>query len=529
LVLLLPGTALGEFSKGPAVQHLTGNSAVIFVHSDAEDATLEWGISAVYDHTVALTSSSGEQNGHRAWHKEIDRVIAGWVVGSKDGWIYEFALTGLEPDTIYHYRVVSSGTDSGDLTFRTAPLPRDRFVFIVSGDNKAKPDVVEGIPLGSNLIHSRLIGLMAPDTEIRTFIDIGDIVDDSNPDANWSALYRLRGSIFTRVAWFPSMGNHDFDQPDDGFNFQAYVNAPRTPLPAGHNLPVNDRGASDDTELFYSYDFGGVHFIAFNGNLDMLEGSPQHQFISDDLAANRCRGPVVVYGHQPWFSSAAEGGVNATIEAIYHPLFVDAGVDMVFFGHRHFYERMNPDRLDGILYMVAGGAGAGLDEIMNPPRDYSLVASEVHHYVRIEIEGWNATGTTYDQFDNEIDSFSVLNMYLNDPIDCRVDPTDDGGPVDAGVDGSDGSDGTAQDADDGAPGDDGGVEADDGQPVPDEPAAGDDAGVQSDETGEPAADGDEETPSSAGCDCNSTPAGGGRSFLLLLALLFLARYSCKIR
>jgi MYXO-CTERM domain-containing protein len=73
--------------------------------------------------------------------------------------------------------------------------------------------------------------------------------------------------------------------------------------------------------------------------------------------------------------------------------------------------------------------------------------------------------------------------------------------------------------------------------VPDEPAAGDgdvvppgdDAGIQSDESDEPAADGEEDTASSAGCDCNSTPAGGDRSFLLMLALLLLARNPCKNR
>ena len=424
-VLMLPGAAFGEFSKGPAVQNLTASAAVIFVHSDAGEATLEWGTSKDYDHTVTLTSSSGEQDGHRVWEKEIDKVRLGTVVGSRDGWIYEFAVTGLEPDKKYHYRVVSSGSDSGDLSFRTAPLPGGRFAFVVAGDNKARPDYIKGVHLGRSRVHARIIDLMVEDDKIRIFVDTGDIVDDSNPDANWSALYELRKKIFTNVAWFPAMGNHDFDDPDNGFNFQAYLNVPRTSLPRGHNLPRNDRDTGHDTEMFYSYEFGGVHFIVYASNLDMKEGSPQHQFIVDDLAAHRCRGPIVVYGHQPWFSSAEEDGVKPALEAIYHPLFVKEGVDLVFFGHRHFYERMNPDKLDGIQYLVTGGAGARLQDIKNPPRDYSAVARRVHHYLRIEVECWNATGSTYDQYGDKIDTFSVPNMYLNDPLDCRYDPSDD--------------------------------------------------------------------------------------------------------
>jgi hypothetical protein len=37
------------------------------------------------------------------------------------------------------------------------------------------------------------------------------------------------------------------------------------------------------------------------------------------------------------------------------PIFVKYGVDVVFNGHDHFYERIKPQK--GILYFVSGGAG----------------------------------------------------------------------------------------------------------------------------------------------------------------------------
>jgi hypothetical protein len=36
------------------------------------------------------------------------------------------------------------------------------------------------------------------------------------------------------------------------------------------------------------------------------------------------------------------------------PLFLESGVDVVFSGHEHFYERLKPQK--GIVYMIQGGA-----------------------------------------------------------------------------------------------------------------------------------------------------------------------------
>jgi hypothetical protein len=61
----------------------------------------------------------------------------------------------------------------------------------------------------------------------------------------------------------------------------------------------------------------------------------------------------------------------------YHPIFIEAGVDMVFNGHAHNYERIEKD---GVVYLVLGGGGA-VPRGLSPTRvECSVVAVENHNF-----------------------------------------------------------------------------------------------------------------------------------------------------
>ena len=129
------------------------------------------------------------------------------------------------------------------------------------------------------------------------------------------------------VKFYASLGNHDTS------NQRMYEH-------------FNMKG-----EEYYRIERGNVSFYALNSNyldkkqLDWLTGK-----LSKD--PNKWR---VAFFHHPPYSSGGRHGSDEDVQKILHPLFVTHGVDVVFTGHDHFYERVKPQ--DGITYFVAGAAG----------------------------------------------------------------------------------------------------------------------------------------------------------------------------
>lgn len=63
----------------------------------------------------------------------------------------------------------------------------------------------------------------------------------------------------------------------------------------------------------------------------------------------------VVYFHHPLYSSGGRHGSETDLRLVLEPLFVRHGVNAVFAGHDHIYERVKPQK--GIYHFVSGSAG----------------------------------------------------------------------------------------------------------------------------------------------------------------------------
>jgi hypothetical protein len=120
--------------------------------------------------------------------------------------------------------------------------------------------------------------------------------------------------------------------------------------------------------------------------------------------------------HHPIYSSDAYHGSGYGYELIYHPIFVEAGVDIVFNGHAHNYERIEKD---GIVYLVLGGGGAAPRGLAPTRVSGSVVAIENHNFyarvtaakgeISVEIVSVaEATDTTFTPTSGELlDSFTL--------------------------------------------------------------------------------------------------------------------------
>jgi hypothetical protein len=61
----------------------------------------------------------------------------------------------------------------------------------------------------------------------------------------------------------------------------------------------------------------------------------------------------IAYFHHPLYTTARRGP-EVELRAMLEPMFVKYGVDVVFTGHEHIYERLNPQK--GIYHFTVGGA-----------------------------------------------------------------------------------------------------------------------------------------------------------------------------
>jgi 3',5'-cyclic AMP phosphodiesterase CpdA len=79
----------------------------------------------------------------------------------------------------------------------------------------------------------------------------------------------------------------------------------------------------------------------------------QVEWLKKELADSKAEWKIV-FCHHPLYSSGSTHGSETDLRALVEPLFVKYGVNLVFAGHEHFYERIKPQQ--GIAYFIEGGA-----------------------------------------------------------------------------------------------------------------------------------------------------------------------------
>ncbi len=128
------------------------------------------------------------------------------------------------------------------------------------------------------------------------------------------------------VKFYASLGNHD--DPSQRF-YQKF----------------NMEG-----KRYYTFRKKDVEFFA----LDSTYMAPaQINWLRDELKRSDAKWKIP-YFHHPIYSSGEKHGSERDLQTLVEPLFLENGVDVVFSGHEHFYERLKPQK--GIVYITQGGA-----------------------------------------------------------------------------------------------------------------------------------------------------------------------------
>jgi 3',5'-cyclic AMP phosphodiesterase CpdA len=171
-----------------------------------------------------------------------------------------------------------------------------------------------------------------------------------------------------------------FEQPyapllSAGVKFQASLGNHDRPENISYK-PFNMNG-----ERYYTYARRNVRFLV----LDSTRMDPkQVAWIDSSLQQSR-EDWKICYFHHPLYSNAERHGASVDLRVMLEPLFIKHGVNVVFSGHDHVYERLKPQK--GIYYFVSGSAGQLRKGNMSPTDQTAAYFDQDQSFMLVEIAG----------------------------------------------------------------------------------------------------------------------------------------------
>ena len=109
----------------------------------------------------------------------------------------------------------------------------------------------------------------------------------------------------------------------------------------------------------------------------------------------------IVYFHHAIYSGGTRHGSNIELRVKLEPLFVRYGVNVVFSGHDHIYQRFKPQK--GITYFVEGASGK-LRKGISASAESAVAFDQDQSFMLVEIAGSELTFRTVSRTGRVIDS-----------------------------------------------------------------------------------------------------------------------------
>jgi 3',5'-cyclic AMP phosphodiesterase CpdA len=202
----------------------------------------------------------------------------------------------------------------------TAPQEKDSVRFAVIGDTGTGTS--SQYQIGERLTAARQ---MFP---FEFVIMLGDNIYGSERPQDFVNKFEKPYKVLldAKVPFYAALGNHD--DPT-----QRYYK------------PFNMNG-----ERYYTFTKGNARFFVLDSN---YMDQAQLKWLETELSKANDRWKIA-YFHHPLYSSGERHGSEVDLRTQVEPLFIKHGVDVVFAGHEHFYERIKPQ--NGIYYFIEGGS-----------------------------------------------------------------------------------------------------------------------------------------------------------------------------
>ena len=329
--------------------------------------------------------------------KEVIRVEAvNTTIQTDNGTrgVHKVEVTGLEPGTLYTYRVGSGieGEWSASAEFTTAEEDIDNVTFINVADSQG--ETAADFKLWGKTLNKAFQTF--PEAEF--IVHNGDLTEDPENSAGWDQFFGNVQDLVSEIPLMPVTGNHD-EVDDDATYYTSHFNLP-------------DNGAKGSIAgTNYSFDYGPVHVAVLNTESNLKK---QTQWLEEDLSNTDAKWKIVAM-HRPVYG----GNTYKKIED-WAEIFDEYEVDLVLQGHNHEYSRSFPLRdgeivgdgetpvgaTKGTVYVVTNASGGKFNE-KKEDQFYHKVhfQNNSQMFAGISITGDTLTYQAYDVDGKKLDEF----------------------------------------------------------------------------------------------------------------------------
>lgn len=279
---------------------------------------------------------------------------------------FEVLIDGLEPDTLYYYGVFDGfkllTTGDGDYRFRTHPKPdteREAYFWIVGDSGTGGRQQID--------VHEAMIAYNARlGRTLDFYLHVGDMAYGSGTDKEFTDRFfgPYEKTLRNTVCW-AILGNHEGRTSSGETGLGPFYDAYICPTKAEAG------GLASGREAYYSFDYGKIHFIGLDSHdLDRRKSGAMADWLKADLEATHASWLVAYWHHPPYTKGTHDSDTELQlVEMREHilPILESGGVDIVFTGHSHIYERSmlidgaysTPTTADGVVFDDGDGDPAG--------------------------------------------------------------------------------------------------------------------------------------------------------------------------
>ena len=288
-------------------------------------------------------------------------------------WQHHARLTGVEPGTTLVYAAYTGAGGREGAPVEVAVPPRA---------SAYGGDPAQGFTLGvvgdlGQTEHSATTVEHLMRCDHAAVLLVGDLSYADKENARWDSWRDFVQPYFDHEPLLSLPGNHEIETDVAGESFRPYAHRfqmmPHCGAGAGGGcgggyLRRNDATGDDwSANMWFSVDIGSAHILHISSYHDTQVTSEQYEWILQDLKkVDRAKTPwLLVNMHAPWYNSNVAH--QEEIESLgpkhdlEHLLF-RFGVNIVFAGHVHAYERNHPTYKDhrhprGPTYINIGDGG----------------------------------------------------------------------------------------------------------------------------------------------------------------------------